>query len=647
MGYDLGVDLGGTSVAAARTTGSHVEMVGLGDRSPVVPATVFLGDDGALITGEAAARRAVGHPGRAARDLRRRLGAGTTLQLGGRTHEVSALLAALLRDVLGRAVETVGAPPDRVALSHPAHWDGARREAVVDMARTVGLPEARLVTEPEAAAAQYAATGRFADGTTIAVYDLGGSTFDATVLRNTGGRIEIVGQPDGVERLGGAAFDEAILSHVNQVAGGALSGLRARDPQHAAAVARLRQECLQAKEALTVDTETTIGVFLPNRHLEVALTRAEFEGLIRTPVETTIMTLIRVLQAAQVDPAELAAVLLVGGSARIPLVARMISDALARPVVLDAHPEHAVALGAAALAASIVPTRLEPARVDQPAWAAAEPLAAVPEQAAAPLDALVAAGPATARMSAVPAGAVFPPRRRPVDESHPGSLFEPVTDPAAARIPAPAGPPPQPEYAVAPAAAPERDAGDPAPGDGTSSDPAPDQDAAPDRVAAAGDAPADRAVPDWAVGGGAAGRVTARNGSMGHGSTDTTIAGGSAANGSAVNGGIANGTAANGTAAEGTAANGTVANGTVANGSAANGTAANATAAGGSASNGTVADAAPADAEPTDLQPADLHLTDRMPTDRGRTERGLTDRGAPTAPPTPARTRSRMPPRPA
>ncbi len=350
MGYDLGVDLGGTSVAAAMATGSRVEMVTLGDRTVAIPAVVYLGNNGTIVVGDAAARRAVTGSDRVGRELKRRLANPTPMRLGDRTYEVTALLGAILGDVVDRAEQGTGAGPDRVVLTHPAHWDAGRRELFGRIPRIAGLADVQMITEPEAAAAHHAASGRFAEGATIAVYDLGGGTFDATVLRNDAGRIEIVGRAEGIEQLGGGNFDEAILAHVNTATGGALTALDMRDPQNVATVARLRQECVAAKETLSVDDETTIAVFLPNRHAEVQLSRADFDAMIRTPVETTIRTLIRTLESAQVDPSELAAVLLVGGSTRIPLVAHMISDALGRPTVLDAHPKYAVALGAAGLA---------------------------------------------------------------------------------------------------------------------------------------------------------------------------------------------------------------------------------------------------------------------------------------------------------
>jgi YVTN family beta-propeller protein len=384
VGYELGVDLGGTAVAAAVATDSRVELVHLGDDEVTAPAVVFLDDDGSLIAGEAAARRGVEHPDRVGRELIRRLGSPAPVRLGDTAHPPSTLVGVLLQDVVNRVAEARGSTPDRVLLTHPAHWSSTRLDAFTEVIRSAGLPGARTVTEPEAVVAHYAATGRVAEGDTVAAYSLGGGTFSAAVLRRTATGIEPLGRPEGIERLGGGTFDEAILSHVNRAADGPLAGLDRRDPEHAAAVAGLRQHCLLAKEALsTDDTTVTIPVRLPNRQTEVTLTRAEFEQLIRTSVETTIGALLKALQSAEVEPRELAAVLLVGGSSRIPLVARMLTDTLARPIVLDPDPKRPFALGAATLAAAATDTADPAPRPAGPATGTepAEPRYAGPPQA--------------------------------------------------------------------------------------------------------------------------------------------------------------------------------------------------------------------------------------------------------------------------
>jgi YVTN family beta-propeller protein len=352
VGYSLGVDLGTTFVAAAVASVTRVEMFTLGDRSVVTPAIVYLREDGTFVTGEAASLRAVSSPDRVSREFKRRLGNPTPVILGGQPHTVTALLGTLLRDVVHKVIETEGEPPDRVVLTHPANWGPFRRALFEEVPQHAGLDNPPMVTEPEAAAAHYAASRLLTDGQTVAVYDLGGGTFDATVLRKLPGGVEILGTPEGIERLGGVDFDEAILSYVDYTSDGALSELDMRDPQIIVALARLRQDCILAKEALSVDTETILPVFLPGRHFDVRITRSDFEDMVRAPIESTIGALSRTLHSAQVQPTDLSAVLLVGGSSRIPLIARMVSAELGCQTLVDIHPKYAVALGAATLAAA-------------------------------------------------------------------------------------------------------------------------------------------------------------------------------------------------------------------------------------------------------------------------------------------------------
>ena len=406
MGYDLGVDLGTTFVAAAISRDGHAEMCTLGNQTVVSPAVAYLNEQSTLIFGEAAERRALSQPVRVERAFKRRLGDPTPVVLGGVPYQVTALMAAQLRDILEMVTAVEGEPPGRVALTYPANWGPYRRELFEEIPHLAGLRQHVALTEPEAAAAYYGAARQLGDGDAIAVYDLGGGTFDATVLRKHNGGVEVVGDPGGIERLGGIDFDEAIIQWINYSYGGALAELDLADPEAAAAAAKLRQECVLAKEALSVDTETTIPVLLPSRHFFANLTRADFEAMIRAPIESTIGTLVRAVHTARLDVKDLAAVLLVGGSSRIPLVQHMIAEETDRPTVVDAHPKYAVALGAAMVAAGR--PHLVGAGAPPPAHAAGpEPVSApaAPRRPHAAVSAAPPPRPAPVAMPAGPAGA--------------------------------------------------------------------------------------------------------------------------------------------------------------------------------------------------------------------------------------------------
>ncbi len=354
MTYYLGIDLGTTYVGAALVRDGRAEIVTLGDRSAVVPSVLFFKDDGDVLTGESAIRRGLSDPSRVVREFKRRVGDTTPVMVGVTPYSADSLTAELLRRVLAEVNERQGEPPAGIALTHPANWGPYKVDVLHQAVRMADAGDVTILTEPEAAAIHYAATERLLAGEVVAVYDLGGGTFDAAVLRKTDGErpFELLGQVEGVERLGGIDFDEAIFQHAMRFTGPELDGLDPQDPATVQAVARLRQECVAAKEALSSDTDVSIPILLPSLQTEVRLTRSEFEAMIRPSINQTIEALRRALRSAAVEPEDLTTVLLVGGSSRIPLIAEMVGAELGRPIAVDVHPKHTVALGAALAAAS-------------------------------------------------------------------------------------------------------------------------------------------------------------------------------------------------------------------------------------------------------------------------------------------------------
>lgn len=371
MDYGLGIDLGTTFSAAAVSTADTVEVFFLGARSATIPSVVVVREHGEVLVGEAAERRALAEPARSAREFKRRLGDPTPIFLGGVPYGAESLTAHLLRAVVEQVAERQGGRPGRIALTHPATY----RDYKLDLMRlAVGqadIGEVTFVSEPDAAARHYAAQDRLDDGAVVAVYDFGGGTFDATVVRKNGDAFELLGSPEGMERIGGVDFDEALLAHVDESLGGALGALDVEDPATRAALARLREECRHAKEALSSDTDVNIPIALPNLSTEVRVTRSGFEALIRPRVTETIEALQRAVRSAGLGMDEVARVLLVGGTSHIPLVRQMVRDATGRPVALDAHPKHSVSLGAAQLVRPAVvvppqPTQGAPESNQQP-----------------------------------------------------------------------------------------------------------------------------------------------------------------------------------------------------------------------------------------------------------------------------------------
>jgi hypothetical protein len=266
-----------------------------------------------------------------------------------------------------------------------------------------------------------------AEGDRVAVYDLGGGTFDAAVLVPDGAGFRLAGPPEGVEQLGGIDFDEAVFRHVLTSLGPEVAELDDTDPATTTALARLRRDCVEAKEVLSFSIDTVVPVGLPGITRSIRLTRGDLDDMLRPAIGETVAATRRVLDSAGVDPADLAAIVLVGGSSRIPLVSEMLSAEFGRPLALDNHPKHDVALGAA--------IRGTPA---------ARPAAARSASPAAAAAAVAGAGPATGPLTGPLTGPATLPATAAVGPPAAGTAYlDPVTRADTGAAPAvPPGPSP-------------------------------------------------------------------------------------------------------------------------------------------------------------------------------------------------------------
>lgn len=349
MTYHLGVDLGTTFTAAAVARNGRAEPVTLGTNNVAIPSVVCVdGED--FLVGQPAARRAATEPSRVAREFKRRVGDPTPLLLDGSPVPAELLMARLLAWVVGQVAAAEGQPPASLAVTHPANWGEYKLDLFGQAIRQAGLRADHLVPEPVAAATFYASQRDLAPGSIVAVYDLGGGTFDAALVRFEPTGLQIIGRPDGVERLGGIDFDHAVFRHVTDAVDIDLDKEDTQDAGMAAALTQLRQHCIEAKEALSSDTDVSIPVMLPNRHTQVRLTRSELEGMIGPALAETLVALRRTIASAGITAEQVAAVLLVGGSSRIPLVSERVMAELGRPIAVDARPKDAIPLGAALVA---------------------------------------------------------------------------------------------------------------------------------------------------------------------------------------------------------------------------------------------------------------------------------------------------------
>ncbi|WP_019875019.1 Hsp70 family protein [Sporichthya polymorpha] len=409
MGYRLSVDLGTTNTAAVvhrPGTGSAPTVVRLGDRSATVPSVLFLGADGTVLMGEAAERRALTDPDRVVRRFKRRIGDETPLLVGtsGDGLTAHALAAKMIGLVADRVAEQEGGAPDAVAVTVPAAWGSHKKDLLAGALAGEGLLDVTMISEPAAAALAYAQAGKLVAGATVAVYDLGGGTFDAAVLRaESGNRFTALGTPTGIPNLGGVDFDDAVLAYVLGVAGPQTPGVEADDPMHLTAMGRLRRECVEAKEALSADTAATVPVLLGGAQTSVRVTRADFEAMIAGALEETCTFVEAALVSANLTRKNLDRILLTGGSSRIPLVTQLLSARYPGvPLERDIDPKLAVAIGG-------VLALEKSGRHARPALALIAGLTAA--AAVAPSAAAVAASPAPA--AGAPAAAVVDRPARP------------------------------------------------------------------------------------------------------------------------------------------------------------------------------------------------------------------------------------------
>ncbi len=409
MSYTLGVDLGTTFTAAAIARGEQREVLNLGTRFSAIPSVLFIDETGSVLVGDTAERRGEAEPSRMARHFKRRLGDTAPILIGSTPYHADRLTGRLLAAVVSTATDREGERPARVVVTHPANWGPYKKDLLDQAIQHAGIDNAQVLTEPEAAAIHYSLTDRMPAGDAVAVYDLGGGTFDATVLRKTPDGFEVLGQPQGIERLGGIDFDEALVDKVLHSVGATWKSL-GDSPQVASAAIRLREECTEAKEALSHDTQVAISVRIGDIDQQVVVTRSEFEELIRPLVDDTTQALDRAIRQAGLVPEQLRSILLVGGSSRIPLIGRRIAEEFGRPFAVDIDPKLAVALGAVALGAAV---SVETGAATITPVVAAAAAAAVTAAPAPPPPPPPASPPPPAAHPVAP-----PPLETPVDQAH-------------------------------------------------------------------------------------------------------------------------------------------------------------------------------------------------------------------------------------
>ncbi|MFC1475905.1 Fe-S protein assembly chaperone HscA [Candidatus Zixiibacteriota bacterium] len=264
------------------------------------------------------------------------------IKVGDKTFTPPELSAMILKELKQRAEKHLGQPVTRAVITVPAYFNDTQRQATKDAGKIAGLDVLRIVNEPTAAALAYGLDRR--DKQTVAVYDLGGGTFDISILKLSAGIFRVL-STGGDTHLGGDDFDRRLMEYFIKRIGAEHDQPLAQDPR---SIQILRREAEQVKIQLSDQEEASYRIELSGfKPLVGTITRGDFEGLVGDIAQRTIGHCRQALNDAQLQPTEIDAVVLVGGSTRIPLVRRIVTEVFGREPYTDLNPDEVVALGAA------------------------------------------------------------------------------------------------------------------------------------------------------------------------------------------------------------------------------------------------------------------------------------------------------------
>lgn len=363
-GLVVGIDLGTTNSEISAFLDGRVRIIGPGE-TKMLPSCVGFSPGGELLVGQAARNQQLLHPELSVRSIKRRMGSSETVKLGEKTFTPAEISALILRELATWATRALGRPVERAVITVPAYFSDSQRQATREAGALAGLEVVRILNEPTAAGLAYG----YGEGErrTAMIYDLGGGTFDVSIVTLEGEITEVLAS-HGNNHLGGDDFDDLLLEHLEK-SFQAQHGIDLRTG-HPSAHARLWWAAEDAKMRLSAEPYVTVreealivagGVPL-NFELEIA--REDFEGMIRPLVESTLESVSRALHDAGKKPSDLDAILLVGGSTRIPLVSRVLRERAGLEPRQDVHPDLAVALGAGVLASRLAGHDVESVLVD-------------------------------------------------------------------------------------------------------------------------------------------------------------------------------------------------------------------------------------------------------------------------------------------
>lgn len=348
MGKIIGIDLGTTNSAVAVMEGGQATIIPNADGDRTTPSVVAFTKDGERLVGKTAKRQAIMNPEKTISSIKREMGTDYKVKIDDKSYSPEEISAMILQKIKADVEAYLGETVTEAVITVPAYFTNEQRQATKDAGKIAGLEVKRIVNEPTAAALSYGMQKENND-MKIMVFDLGGGTFDVSILEVDDGVIDVLATR-GNNRLGGDDFDNRLMNYIASEFKRENGVDLLQDPTSAQ---RLKDAAENAKKELS--TQMSVQINLPfitaingqPAHLNMDITRSKFEELISDLIDETLIPVKDVLKDAGLQASEIDKVLLVGGSTRVPAVAEAVKKLTGKAPQKDINPDEAVALGAA------------------------------------------------------------------------------------------------------------------------------------------------------------------------------------------------------------------------------------------------------------------------------------------------------------
>ncbi len=348
MGKIIGIDLGTTNSCVAVYEGGEPTVIPNPEGARTTPSVVAFSKTGERMVGQVAKRQGITNPERTVSSIKREMGTGHTVEIDGKKYTPQEISAIILQKLKADAEAFLGTPVTQAVITVPAYFSDAQRQATKDAGKIAGLEVMRIINEPTAAALAYGMDKE--NEQKIMIFDLGGGTFDVSLLEISDGVFEVLATA-GNNRLGGDDFDNRIINWIAEKFMAENAGINLRKDKMA--LQRLKEAAEKAKIELSGMTTTDINLpFITAdatgpKHFEATLSRAEFDRLTADLVQATMEPTKRVLSDAGLTVNQVDKVLLVGGSTRIPAVQDAVKNFIGKEPFKGINPDECVAIGAA------------------------------------------------------------------------------------------------------------------------------------------------------------------------------------------------------------------------------------------------------------------------------------------------------------